>query len=436
MQRLSGLLLVLSGVALAAYAYVPSPSDGAAELAEVTRISAAPDRQARRDEPNVRTFSPASPAFRELIDLREAASTELASASTSDASTPAVLRPAASKSLTSTSGTSTSGGLTPGTWTTVVSTEESGSALLRSPQTNDAETRAELARDLQVELKRVGCYGGEITGSWNAATRRAMAAFIDRANATLPIGEPDYILLALVQNHRDIACSAVCPSGQVSAEGGRCMPRAVMAQASKKQKRLDEQRLAAARLGAGDDPAPVAATEPERLPWQRSGYQPRTETVAQVVVEPTPEARAEPLPGRMSIGGPDAAALPPSTSVAAPSSDWKPTFRDALGRTVTIDAANSGKVPSQVAAVAPGDDASAAADGAPVASAEGDGVPVSDETSAKPRKSGKSHASRNARRGERAYEGYGYARVGRTRRGDPRPGSMRYNLAQSLGGIY
>ncbi len=420
MQRLGGLLFMLSGVALAGYAYLPSPSDGAAELAEATRISAAPDRQARRDDGSSRTFSPSSPAFRELIELRDTAGTDLASTSAAD-------------------GARTSG-WTPGTWTTVVSTEETGSQALRSPRANDAETRAELARDLQVELKRVGCYGGEITGNWNAATRRAMAAFMDRANATLPIGEPDYILLALVQNHSDIACSAACPAGQVSAEDGRCVPRAVVAQVSKKQKRLDERRLAEARLAAGDI-AHAASAETERLPWLQNGDQAGRQAVAQVVVEPIPgerpESRPEPPPGRMSIGGPDVGALPPSTSIAAASSDWKPTFSDARGRPMNPDAANSGKASSQVAALAPGDDRPVDANGAPVANAEGDVLPLSgDEMSEKAHKSGKSHKSRESRRGERGYDGYGYRRVGRARHGDPRPGTMRFNLAQSLGGIY
>jgi hypothetical protein len=78
--------------------------------------------------------------------------------------------------------------------------------------------------------QQVGCSVGSY------ATRRAMAAFMDRANATLPMNDPDYVLLALVQSHQEIACTAECPAGQVIAEGGRCMPRAVFAQASKKSK--------------------------------------------------------------------------------------------------------------------------------------------------------------------------------------------------------
>ena len=56
--------------------------------------------------------------------------------------------------------------------------------------------RASLARALQRELQRVGCYDGEINGNWSTSTRMAMKAFTDRVNASLPTDAPDYILLA------------------------------------------------------------------------------------------------------------------------------------------------------------------------------------------------------------------------------------------------
>lgn len=66
--------------------------------------------------------------------------------------------------------------------------------------------RASLARELQRELKRVGCYGGEINGVWTTSSRMAMKAFTDQVNASLPIDNPDYILLSLVQGRQDTVC--------------------------------------------------------------------------------------------------------------------------------------------------------------------------------------------------------------------------------------
>jgi hypothetical protein len=82
--------------------------------------------------------------------------------------------------------------------------------------------RASLVRQLQGELKRVGCYEGDLNGSWTPATRRAMQAFTERVNAKLPVNKPDHILLALVQGHRDRVCGATCPAGQALQADGAC----------------------------------------------------------------------------------------------------------------------------------------------------------------------------------------------------------------------
>jgi hypothetical protein len=93
--------------------------------------------------------------------------------------------------------------------------------------------RASIARELQRELKRVGCYSGEINGAWTTSSRMAMKAFTDRVNATLPIDQPDYVLLSLLQGYQDKACGAGCPTGQTASEGGVCTPNAVIAATAK-----------------------------------------------------------------------------------------------------------------------------------------------------------------------------------------------------------
>ena len=220
MQRLGGLLLVLAGTALGGYMAVSPAPDGAEKLAEVTRISAAPDRETRTAQ-GPRLFSPASP----LIASADAAPL------TKDITTGAIAPGAPAKAS--------------GTWTAVVTADPSAqNGKLTSSKPGDAETRAVLARDLQQELKRVGCYGGDITGTWTPSTKRAMAAFMDRVNATLPVEEPDYILLTLVQGHTAAACGAGCRSGEVLSEGGRCLPQAVVAQATRKTQREELKRAA------------------------------------------------------------------------------------------------------------------------------------------------------------------------------------------------
>jgi hypothetical protein len=74
-----------------------------------------------------------------------------------------------------------------------------------TPRINPADSVA-LSRALQGELKRVGCYDGQITSVWTPAARKAMRTFTERANAQLPVDKPDVVLLSLVQSHREVVC--------------------------------------------------------------------------------------------------------------------------------------------------------------------------------------------------------------------------------------
>jgi hypothetical protein len=97
----------------------------------------------------------------------------------------------------------------------------------------DAQRMA-LTRDIQRELKRVGCYVGDLDGDWGEGTRQAMKTFIDRVNATLPTDAPDHILKTLVQGHPGNACGKSCPAGQGLGSDGRCIPTAILAQPGKR----------------------------------------------------------------------------------------------------------------------------------------------------------------------------------------------------------
>lgn len=100
---------------------------------------------------------------------------------------------------------------------------------ISSTKPGDAEARDQLVRDIQYELKRAGCYDGDMTGAWNNTTRQAMQTFTQRMNAALPVDQPDYVLLTLLQAQRAQSCKSGCPVGQM-ADGGRCIPRAIVAQ--------------------------------------------------------------------------------------------------------------------------------------------------------------------------------------------------------------
>ena len=116
-----------------------------------------------------------------------------------------------------------------------------------------------LARELQSELKRAGCYRSEINGVWSGPTRQAMKAFMDRVNAKLPTEQPDSILLTLVRSHPEKVCGEPCPEAQSLADGDRCVLTALMAQPKKDPSQSAPTTVVRAPLMAhGDGPMALA----------------------------------------------------------------------------------------------------------------------------------------------------------------------------------
>lgn len=421
MQRISGLFLILAGASLAAYTFIPAPFDGEQALREVTRISAAPDRSF--DEAQ----GPAAPlkgrgslfAGQNLAAAAVKAGERLETGSLNKPST---------------------------TWSAVVTAAPTTRGRITSSKPADSTTRAQLTRDLQAELKRVGCYGGEISGAWTNTTKRAMRAFMERVNATLPLEDPDYILLTLVQGHRRQACGAGCPSGQTVSESGRCLPKAVVAARTAKDRNLElvaNQTPAESRgalsvrpsslrpssvrpTGANlDVPKPVAATrpvgakvavariEPERLPWLEGSAS-------------TPRRVARP-DGMMSVGGPsqDAkAAVEPGAESITPA---RKRMRFAAIEDDDLewqnDRTSSDKFERPMRAARPKVDTSY--DVAPAA--------ISAPNKPRPAKSAKrSKSDSSAKKGRSGKSNYASNR----RRTLARPGSPAYNMLQAMGGVF
>jgi hypothetical protein len=189
--------------------------------------------------------------------------------------------------------------------------------------------RDSLARELQKELRRVGCYEGELNGVWTPATRRAMKTFTDRVNATLPVDEPDAVLYVMVQSQQERVCGKPCPVDQGLSEDGRCVPNAILAKAARSAvathvpasggsagKPLPARSWSATVTATRPTPpavgAPAAPMPPQALP----------------VIQPAP---ATPLPteGRMALAGPigGQAAMDPRLAV-------KPAARSGSSRRI------------------------------------------------------------------------------------------------------
>jgi hypothetical protein len=112
----------------------------------------------------------------------------------------------------------------------------------------------------------------------------AMATFMARVNASLPTNEPDVFLLSLIKGQTQAVCGPVCGGDEVLS-GGRCVVQTIVAENSTTTR-------------ATDEPATIAVA-----------------------------ARLDPLPGRMSIGGPVAAqhdVLPPATETIRPGTEPLP----------------------------------------------------------------------------------------------------------------
>jgi hypothetical protein len=88
--------------------------------------------------------------------------------------------------------------------------------------------KGDLVSELQRQLTRIGCYGGEVNGIWTLATRRAMEALIQRVNARLPTAQPEPVHLALAQAQHAGICGE-CPRGEDTSSEARCANRAAVA---------------------------------------------------------------------------------------------------------------------------------------------------------------------------------------------------------------
>ena len=258
MRRL-GLPVLLAGIGVAMFLYLPAPVDSGSSLDKPQPIAAA--RGAKLGSDTI-------PAVRGTNGHIEVSQDPASAAAPTAAPVTAEV---------------------PSTWQTAVSVESPNTTPAVVPKTlspTDPDARYKLVLEIQRHLKRVGCYWGRIDGSWGMATMNAMREFTNRVNATLPLDAPDYVQLSLIQSHADNACGA-CPAGQSLSASGRCMGLPITAQA--KQPNASQ----------------LATEQKEVLPWRAASGSVGQGGRALFRSAPTTDASTEPLPERMAIGGPN-----------------------------------------------------------------------------------------------------------------------------------
>jgi hypothetical protein len=79
-----------------------------------------------------------------------------------------------------------------------------------------------IARELESELARVGCYSGDIDGDWNAASRRALQNFNKHAGTKLEVEAANLNALAVIRSRVSRICPLVCDRGS-RVQGNRCV---------------------------------------------------------------------------------------------------------------------------------------------------------------------------------------------------------------------
>jgi hypothetical protein len=127
-----------------------------------------------------------------------------------------------------------------------------------TPRTYRDREPLRLVRDLQGELKRVGCYSLDIDGEWTPATRRAMKDFTERVKSVLPIERPDPDHLLLLQSHVEPVCRDSCRAGENNTDH-RCLTSSLLGSESRKSAATPLQFVFTKSYVTPSNPEPEAA---------------------------------------------------------------------------------------------------------------------------------------------------------------------------------
>ncbi len=336
-------------------------------------------------------------------------------------------------------------------WRSLITSSRPTTGPLRNeaaPARNDYDARYQLVRDLQAELRRLGCYSGRIDGDWGPRSRYAARSFLRKVNASLPIQKPDYIFLTLVRGHANRVCGITCPSGESLGSNGRCVAsviadRAARTNPSKRTTTNLGVRAQSATTGANVREAMVAKDRVDEaivvpVPHlaQRPKYTARKKTdVASVArkdlaavntASPIVVRRGEPLPGRMSIGAPlpqqaelpaPRALVPPPAPVRAQPS--KPTVGQQARLTIygdSLDVTRPDSRRDQVGKTSP--------------------PPQTNPAYRKRAKGVAMQKKRSAKKTSKMQKRWRRSQMVRTSSGKVRRGSPQHNLMLSLGGVF
>jgi uncharacterized caspase-like protein len=99
--------------------------------------------------------------------------------------------------------------------------ETNMAALTAGPPAADAPKPADIAKSVQTELRRVGCFTGAADGEWNAASQRSLTLFNRRAGTKLDVKQANVDTLDAIKQKPSRVCPLACEHG-FETDGERC----------------------------------------------------------------------------------------------------------------------------------------------------------------------------------------------------------------------
>lgn len=115
-----------------------------------------------------------------------------------------------------------------------------------------------MARDIHLELTRLGCFSGNADSTWGKASRDAVAKFNRYAHAAISADQPSSALISALRAHEEKVCPLVCGRGY-RVSGDDCVAIAREHMPTRKERAAQERReRARATARARAEPAAVA----------------------------------------------------------------------------------------------------------------------------------------------------------------------------------
>ena len=135
-----------------------------------------------------------------------------------------------------------------------------------------------LARNIQLELTRLGCFAGTPDGTWGKATKDAVVKFNRHSRAKLSAEQPSDALMAALRQQDERACPLICGRGY-RPDGDTCVaiertPRVKERAVERRAREREERRARAERAPAARTAVEPVAPRPAK---PKGGAAPKSE---------------------------------------------------------------------------------------------------------------------------------------------------------------